>query len=303
MRTVNMSLVVFLLLSLGTTHAQDKKDKPEVLVKLLDAGSEPRQVLRYRAVAGAKESMLVSMKMEMAMEIGGNKLPVQPAPTMEMIMDIDVLDSDDDQIRYKFVLSEARVLAEDSVPEETLQAMETQLQLMVGMEGESLITRRGFTVEGSFSPPENAPEMARQMLKGIEKSIGEMSSPLPEEPVGLGAKWQIEQEFDANGMRMKQTIIHELKKLGPHDVTTNISLVQSAEPQQLQLPGLPENVKIHLDSLNSVGQGQLNLDLTKLVPQSNIDLVSTAKMTTVAAEQRQETQVTTKMEMKITPNQ
>jgi len=283
--------------------AEDEKNKPKVVVKLLDPGNEPRQVLRYRPLTGSKESMLMEMRMEVSMEIGGNKLPAPPAPQMKMIMDLEVLESNDEQIRYKFVLSEAKVSAEDSVPDEIRKAMETQLQLMVGLKGEVSITSRGFMLEATYHPPKNAPEMVLQMLKGIEKSAGELSTPLPEEAVGLGAKWQIEQELDVTGMRMKQTVIHELEKLSEQDFTTKVSLVQSAEPQQMQVPGLPENTKVHLDSLSGSGQGQMKVTLTRIVPQSNVDLESTAKMTTVAVEQRQVTKVTTKMEMEISPKE
>ena len=174
---------------------------------------------------------------------------------------------------------------------------------MVGLKGEVSITSRGFMLEATYHPPKNAPEMVLQMLKGIEKSAGELSTPLPEEAVGLGAKWQIEQELDVTGMRMKQTVIHELEKLSEQDFTTKVSLVQSAEPQQMQVPGLPENTKVHLDSLSGSGQGQMKVTLTRIVPQSNVDLESTAKMTTVAVEQRQVTKVTTKMEMEISPKE
>ena len=57
-------------------------------VKLLDAGSEPRKVLRLHPTAGDKQTMTMNMKMAMEMKMGD--MPGQPLkmPGMKMVMDV-----------------------------------------------------------------------------------------------------------------------------------------------------------------------------------------------------------------------
>ena len=229
MRAIILSLATFLLLSSTTAQAQDGKNAPKkeaapkVRVKLLEAGSEPRQALRYHPPAGSEETMRMSMKMGITMNIGGNELPPRNAPTMEMVMRLTITESDENQFAYEFELTEIEVLEDEAVPEQVRQSMDERMQVLVGLKGEGRVDNRGFNQGASLTLPEDAPADAKEMFAGFEKSVNELSTPLPEEAVGVGAKWQVTQEVEANGMRITQTIEHELKELEGDEFSTTVT--------------------------------------------------------------------------------
>lgn len=309
MRAIPLSLVAFLLVCCGVALGQEGKnnakadDTPKVRVTLLEAGDEPRQVLRYHPAAGSEETMVMSMKMGMSMNVGGNELPPRNMPTMEMVMDMKITEAAKDQFRYEFMLSKVSVKNDEAVPDEVREAMQEEMQMLVGLKGQGVMTTQGFSIEGSFTLPEDAPPSAEQMFAGFEKSINEMSTPLPEEAVGLGAKWEIEQHLETNGMQMKQTIVHELKALDGDEFSTKVNATQTAESQDVKAPGLPENVSLHLDSLTGKGKGQSTFKLTEMVPHSSLEYESQVKMTTVGADERQVMEMTTTMEMEVRPEE
>jgi hypothetical protein len=275
--------------------------KPKVSVKLLEAGSAPRRKLRYTLKAGSKDVMVMTMKMDMAMQLDGKKMPATPTPAMQMTMTIDVTDADDEQFAYTFRMTDAKFVGDVNAPDNVKTIMENQLRQIVGLEGDAVVTNRGFGLSGAIRVPPDSPPNVQQMMKGLEKSMGEMCAPLPEEEVGVGGSWQVDQELNANGLSMKQTVVHTLQELSEDSFTSEIQVKQVAEKQTLKLPGLPAGASLELDAFDGKGQGKVKVLSHSAVPYSTVESSNTMISRASFGEQRQSITNDTKMTLEIKP--
>lgn len=285
-RAIFWSLVGLLLWS-ARGVADEPENVPRLEVKLIHAGEEPRRELRYKFKRDAHEEMVMSMKMGMATEIAGQKLPTFQVPTMEMTMTADVKDIQIDKINYAFELSGAKLLDDENVPEPVSKAMTDSLMKVIGLGGESTLNDRGRTLSAKMNVPESAPADVRQILDGMQRSMQNVGAPMPDEPVGVGAVWEVQMDLELNGMQITQVATYTLKKLTSDSIDTDLTMKQSAKKQQMKLPNLPPGTSVELQSLDGHGSGSMTLSFDRLVPKSKLELVTVtdAVITTAGMEQ------------------
>lgn len=244
----------------------------EVKVVLLEAGSEPRRVLRYALSPGHTEKMAMVIDMTMHMDMPQLGKQTVAMPPMKMIMDLAIAEKvGDDEARYTFEVTETDALPKDGIAPAMAQAMKTQLGQLVGMKGSAIVDTRGFNRDATIELPPGLPPQMQQMMQGTQDSMDQMSSPLPEEPVGIGAKWEQHQTLTQNGITVKQKTVFELVKLDGDKGVLKATVEQSAPEQSVQMPGMPGKAKVL--SLVSKGEGQIHFNLANLVPdKASIDL-------------------------------
>jgi hypothetical protein len=105
----------------------------------------------------------------------------------------------------------------------------------------------------------------RQMLEQMNESLSGLSSPLPEEAVGLGAKWETKMPISSQGMTIEQIVRSELVSLENGRATVKVSLTQRAANQKVSNPNMP-GLKLDLDRMSGKGNGESTIDLKHLLP-------------------------------------
>src|SRR5262245_13549963 len=111
--------------STGTSSvSRGAADASTPQVKLLEAGAEPRKVLRLHPKAGDKQTVNLAMKMTMETKVW--EMPGQPMkmPEMKMTMDLTVKSvSDNGDIAYETVVTDATVAEGADVQPQVAAAM------------------------------------------------------------------------------------------------------------------------------------------------------------------------------------
>lgn len=239
-------------------------------VKLLDPGSGERRQLRFTATKGMKRSMSVTTEMTMSMAMGAQAMPPQKLPATRVTMDLEVIDvSGDGDIRYEFVARKPEVVDDGSTDPAVVAAMRGALSELEGMRGHGVVTSRGFTKEADIQVPANASAQTKQLFDGMRQSIDQIASPLPEEAVGVGAKWDTITTIRQNGLAIEQTATNRLVAIDGDTISLEIVMNQAASPQKFTANG----VDAELESYSASGSGATSLGLAELVPSS-----STVKM-------------------------
>ena len=118
-----------------------------------------------------------------------------------------------------------------------------------------------------------------------------------DEPVGKGARWQVTMPMDTPQMKFTQTATYVLSEIQGDKVKFDITLTQSAPRQEIVAPGAPQGTKMMLESLKSSGKGTMELDMTTLIPISDINMT----LTTIISANQQKMETTMRMGMKIHP--
>lgn len=267
-------------------------------VKLLDPGAEPRTALRYKFEADRTEKMVLEMSMAMAMEMGDQKQPERQMPVTRMTMRIDSKEvSPEGDLRYEFELEQVEVLPEPGANPAMIKAMEEQLSTMQGLSGSATVTARGFTQNIEIKPPPGIDPQMRQFMDSMNQSLSQMSAPFPEEPVGRGARWQATMLLNTPAMKLTQIGTYSLSEIQGDKVKFDVAIEHSAPPQELEGPGAAPGVKVSLESLSSSGTATFELQMTSLVPTSNMNITTT----NVVSADNQRFKTTVRMGMKIHP--
>jgi hypothetical protein len=162
---------------------------------------------------------------------------------------------------------DADVVAAKNTPPELVKARRSQVKKLVGLRGSMIVDNQGNTKQANFNTPETLDPNTKKMVEQMVTSLKQLSSPVPSEAVGVGAKWKIP-SVTANGMTMNENSTYELVDLKDNVASLQVTMEQQAGEQKINPQGLPPGASIDLKSMNSQGNGKRKLALNKVMPIS-----------------------------------
>jgi hypothetical protein len=272
-------------------------------VELLNPGMEPRQQLRLKPAIDVKETTVMTVKMDMEISASGRSSPGAKIPVSVMTFETKVTKIDPNgDIHYEFAYTNADITGDTgNIPPAARDAMRSALKSMVGMKGSFIMDNRGFHKGGNFIWPQGADNNLKQMVGQMSKSIEQLTSPLPAEAVGKGAKWRVSSSSDFIGMNVNDIYTYELASWQDGVASLNVSIEQQANPQNITSPELPPGTTLTLKSFASQGRGATTMRLDRLMPfRSTGSVSSNSEMSAKTAGSSEELTLTTKMVMEMT---
>ena len=278
----------------ATTAAQTSLTQ----VKLLEAGAEPRKMLRLQPKPGDKQTMALTMKMAMETKAGEMEVPAMKMPAIKMTLDATVKEvSDNGDITYEIVMGDTSVSDGPGTTPETAEAMKAAFAGVKGFSGAGRVSNRGFSNGVEFKPAAGSNPQTRLLMDQMKDSFARLGALLPEEAVGPGARWEVKMPIKAQGMTIAQTATYEVVSLEGERLTTRITVAQHAANQKVQNPAMP-GLKLDLTKMAGKGTGDLTLDLAKLLPaKGTTDFHSETSMAMDLAGQKQT--MTVKMDLNL----
>ena len=233
-------------------------------VKLLDPGSEPRRELRYKFLPGKKYTMVMDMEMVLGMQVDDEQMPVQKQPKIRQIFKVYCKNvSPEGNLRYEFKYGIVEVIGEPEIPPEKVTALRADMAKIEGTSGWVIVSPQGVTIDFGVNIPPGVDPEDRQVLDKISQQIMmNISFPFPEEPVGVGAKWQFITQIPGlfEFVHVSTATLVELKD---NTGKMNSSVEQKARPKTVGLPNTPSGANTTLESLKVAGSSSLVFDLTK----------------------------------------
>ena len=202
-----------------------------VRVNLLSPGAEPREVLRYSLEKGHKEKVAMTMTMGMEMEMAG--MPSQPIkmPPMKMTMELAITELlGDDAARYAFSVTDSDVLKAEGVEPMVAQALQAEIEKIVGMKGTARVDSRGFNSDATLEVPEDLPPQMAQIMESTQQSMDQMSSPMPAE-----ARWAWERPGSSSKPSSK-TAYAWIKRVSSSSSSSRDGAASSRSPSPRALP-------------------------------------------------------------------
>jgi Family of unknown function (DUF6263) len=234
---------------------------------LLTTGATPRQMIRFKPAVNSKQVATMSMDMDMGLSIANKSMPSNKLPTTVLTFEtlVNQIDPNGD-IHYQFRYTNVDVVGTSKLPSTLVAQLRTQLQNLKGVRGVVVVDSRGQTKSGKFDLPPELDSANKQMLKQITHSVEQLSAPVPEPALGVGAKWQVVSAPKLNGIAIKQITTYELVSFQTGGMTLNVTLTQQAPPQQMNAMGLPNGRTMMLRSLSGTGKGQVTMRFDRLMP-------------------------------------
>jgi len=125
------------------------------------------------------------------------------------------------------------------------------------------VDNRGETLAGEFNEQTKRSDVPVRLLRMIVNTRETLTRVrLPEEKVGLGARWESRREIKAYGFKVQQVSTYTLVDRAGDEIMLNVTVQQLALPQKLEFP--EEGIEITVESMTSQANGQIILDLDAL---------------------------------------
>jgi hypothetical protein len=286
----------------GTSAAQSET-KPAISAsstppaKLLEAGAEPRKVLRLHPKPGDKQTLNMTIKMAIDMKIGEMQNPAMNMPAMKLAMDTTVKSvSADGDITCEIVVSDASVTEDSEAAPQVVAAMKASFAGAKGLSGTATMSGRGFNKGTEMKAPPGAAQ-AGQLMDQMKEAFANLTVELPEEAVGSGARWEVRRLLKSQGMTIDQTVTYQLVSIDGEHLTLKAAIAQRASNQKIQNPAMP-GLKVDLIKMAGKGSGDFTVDLAQLLPsKGTADLQSDHTMGMNVGGQKQT--MTMKMNQKV----
>jgi hypothetical protein len=238
----------------ATAPGKDAPTRAEPLVKLLEPGAEPRKALRFQPKAGDKQTVALTLKTAMDMGTAGGQSQSMKLPPVVIAVESAIKDvAADGDITYENVITDASVGDEPGAMPQVMEAMKASLAGVKGLIISGVMTSRGFSKRLETKAPksgETLPANARLFSGQMNQGMATMTAALPEEPVGVGARWEVKTMEKSSGI---SKAIYEIVSLEGERVVAKATITQSALNQGTA-PGKGE------------GSGEVTLDLNRTMP-------------------------------------
>ncbi|HIK15993.1 MAG TPA: hypothetical protein IGS53_12015 [Leptolyngbyaceae cyanobacterium M33_DOE_097] len=251
-------------------------------VQLLTPGVGDRQPLRYRIPANFQQTAVMTLEMDQEMAIGGQAFPKVATPAAAISWDqalTKVEPNGDMQMRFRY--TEAKVLPKSTTPEAVTKQIQAELEKMVGIQGEFVMTPVGAMKSGRMMFPEGVTPSVKQSMEQMFQNVQNFGTIFPTEAIAPGATWKVTNAISFNGINITQVATCELIERVGDRVVMNVQIEQTAPPQQVKLSGMPTNVVTQIKSLTAKGSGKVELSLAEIVPtRSQVTLKQDLQMAT-----------------------
>lgn len=247
--------------------ATSPQTESDSAVRLLDPGGGELRELRFKVEKNHVEDVRLVMTMGLELATSKEKLPEVKLPPLALTMHFRVTDvAPNGDFRYEVSVTEAEVLdTAEKAPYEVRRAMEKGIGICKGLSGAGVVSSRGITRSLDFDQPKDAPREMADFLAQIRNSAGQVSAPLPKEPVGEGARWTVGSTVHAQSVEVDQLATYQLLKRTDDEARILVQVKQTARKQVVPIP--QGGGSLHLLKLVGNGNGRIILKDGLLGPE------------------------------------
>lgn len=256
--TVATALLVFT--GCKSETAKDAKDDP---VLVIDAGTEPRELLRYQIAPGTTTTSKMEYALaSLATTRNTAELSVTPGVRLNIVSG-PTIEGRGGSIRFDVRI----VKAEAIVPEGTDPAVKMDLDKSVAVlnnvGGWVEVDDRGIIQRSELnSRAKNSEVPARLLLMIVNARTSLARVLLPAEPVGIGARWEASKKLVLYGFEIHQSDTYTLVEKKGDQLKLNVQIQQTAPEQTVTFE--EEGIELSLESLTMNANGRVVLDLKAL---------------------------------------
>ena len=288
MRTTIFALCV--VAAFAATGCKKKKKKtmpppPELAVSLLAAGETPRALLQYAIPPDTTiRSVLTIRDLEVERSessdaddafgtLPGLELLIRTGPTVSLT----------NGTRYVLrILKAQALLLEGTTPRQVDQAQQG-VQALQGMRGRFDLNRQGIVVDADVPWSEGQERIHPRVtitIANVRSAIATI--PLPREPIGIGAVWEVRRPLRIWSAFVTQVTRYELVDRQGDQFRVLITVEQKAEPQ---IADLNPKLEMHVRGYELHARGSALADVgLPLALEAELESTSAADIALVSPE-------------------
>jgi hypothetical protein len=208
------------------------------------------------------------MDMTMGTKSGATTIPPTSLPRMAITLGLTITDKNPaGDAKIDAIVDAFDVQPKGIAQEQIAATMRPALEGVKGLGLTYWVSPQGHVhdLEVKAGPSEQA--AAQQALAGMNQSFESMVVPLPKEPVGVGAEWEVVSRIASSGADLLQYSTYSLKSREGTEASLDVKVAQLAASDSVQAPGFPPGVSARLRAFKSGGAGTNRIDTTSVAPR------------------------------------
>jgi hypothetical protein len=245
------------------TAGESKTSAPSV--RVLDAGEQPREEVRFAPAPDSTQSlaMTVGTTIEQSGAVDSTfgpldyRIPIEITPGAL---------ASDQTFPAAFAYGNIELLDSSEVDPEVLEQVRSNFEELAGITGAYTFSTTGAIVDGTLDIPEDVDSSITQLLEQFEQQANQLAVPLPEEPIGVGARWRVKTRLELVGIKTTQIYTYTLLERSGNRLEVGVRFTQKARRQGAELPGVPSSVDVTVTKYKVTGKGTATVDLSLTVP-------------------------------------
>lgn len=263
-------------------------------------GDAPLRPLRLHPAVGDREAMELSVGIRMSMRNGAQDLPSIPVPITKTRVSSTIEEVGPEGMTVRQAVDSVEAVPVEGTPPAMLEQVRQSVEPLAQYRAVVHMNHRGAVLGGQVELPRDLPPVVHQTMQQMTQNLGQLAVPLPEEPVGVGARWTAIHEVEQNGMKLRQTAHYTMRSLEGEHAVFEAQVQQELLDPNVQAPGML-GTTARVGEFTSSGQGTIELDLAHVSPSSvalTVDLRMTMDMTVLGQPQHVEMDMTMQMDMR-----
>jgi hypothetical protein len=227
---------------------------------LVSPGAEPRALLVMAPTAGARAIVEILTTSHAVVELAG-PLPSPPptTTTRTMTIEVDITSVTAEGFELQLDLREISVKVEPPPPREPPLDPAT----LRGCRGTLQLARSGRVLSSYWTLSDGLNERQRRAAQALLASVVQLLAPLPDEPVGPGAVWTVEDSVDAGLLQLPLQMRWELVSAEPHSAMLRNSVVTRLG--ETELPSADGPIQGKITALRADGSARVELPFDGLL--------------------------------------
>ena len=255
-----------------TTPASDEQlPAPTIAsIALEKAGAAPHEVLRFSSATGTQNNFKLTLQIAATMEADGNPMENPDFPPMRFDVQEKVRTNQDNHASIELSLQNFEIADGSGSPEEK-EMLRMTMARMAGIQDHKFVFTRddqGRVSAQHLHTPAGVSAQANDTYRGFLDALSRTQVVFPEQAVGLGARWTVEQESMEGGMMLVQRTTFTLLERDGDTLTLEIKVSGKPTRTVFTPAGAPPGVELHIQDLKATSQGELEIQLSQLVPSS-----------------------------------
>jgi hypothetical protein len=180
--------------------------------------------------------------------------------------------------------------------------MERIAKGVLGVKGKGVASNRGIVQRFEMELPKNTSPDSIALLGDIKDHLSKLCSPLPEEAVGMGAKWKVVQPGVFIDVTLQTTSSYRIVEIDRKGFRITLDMLRQSKKIETKVSkDFVPPFKTTCDSTDATVQGISHFSVTSMLPiQSNLSHESVVSITHTREDQSQ--QFVTKTATEVTVN-
>lgn len=278
--------LVAALVTAGCKKNKTTPPPPELSVTLVDPGEAPLEALRYAIPPDTVMQSLLEVR-AIETEVEGSEGSADAfgiMPGLQLRLHVGPTVSLPKGSRYVLRISKAESILPEGVSERQMQEVEEGVRALNGSRGRFDLNEQGIVVDADVpwaQGQERIHPRVAILIGNVRSALGTI--PVPKEPVGIGAVWEVRRPMRIWSARVTQVTRYELTDRVGNRFRVAITVRQTGAPQ---VADLNPKLEMHVRSYEMRARGHALADLgLPLALEAVVESSSAADIALVSPEQ------------------